>query len=295
MWSLEYELIAILLLVAIIGLFMGRFLCKSGETEERLQKKRIISTLKSTQIDLEKSEEKITEQTSLLTQQKEHISQLEEDIVNLNMRLNSSETQRVALLENLKELEKYKSRFEALSKEFQVQSQIVERLKGEKESKIEEVEGLNTSIKVLQQNKQELEHQTSKLKEELEVALDSNRGQNQQIKELHQLNDNHIKTINEITKQQEELNQKLTQSLAELEQLQTELQAKEKAYEKLNNAYSEYQNGINVDSERLAFLEKEYEELGKNFNTILVERDDLLSRIRAISSVVGAVGIDENS
>ncbi|MCH9741346.1 MAG: hypothetical protein K0U38_11000 [Epsilonproteobacteria bacterium] len=294
MWNLEYELIAILMLAAIIGLLMGRFLCKSGETEERLEKKRVITAFKSTQFDLQKSEDKVTEQASMVTKQKESISQLEEDIVNLNMRLHSSETQRATLLENLKELEKYKSRFEALSKEFQVQSKMVETLKGVKSTKIEEVEGLKTAVKVLQQNKQELEGKESKLKEELDVTLDSSRNQTQKIKELHQLNENSMKAINEMSDQREELSQKLEQSLAELESLHEHLRVKEKAYSELGKQYSEYKNGINIDSERLAFLEKEYEELGQNFNTVLVERDDLLSRIRAISSVVGAVGIDND-
>lgn len=270
MWNLEYELIAILLLTAIIGLIMGRFLCKNGETEERLKKQNIITAFKSAQVDLKYNEDKVTEQSSVITKQNEQISQLEEKISNFDMNLKSSERQRVTLLENLKELEKYKSRFEALTKEFNLQSEMVEKLKNTKGTNIEEIEGLRTSVNVLEKNKQILETKEVKLETQLKTTLDSNKTQAENITELQQLNEKNIKKIHELT-------QDMEKKMLELTKLQS------------------YKNDMSIDIERLSFLETEYESLAENFNKLIEERDDLLSRIRAISSVVGAVGVDNNN
>jgi peptidoglycan hydrolase CwlO-like protein len=47
-------------------------------------------------------------------------------------------------------------------------------------------------------------------------------------------------------------------------------------------------------NERLEFLEKEYPTLVDKLNVSIADREDLMARIRAISSVAGAVGVEES-
>lgn len=295
MWNLEYELIAILMLAAMIGLLMGRFLCKSGETEERLKKEKVIAAFKSAKLDLEASEARSYEQASVVTHQKESIRDFEENNSNLTMRLNTSEVQRQKLLEELKELEKYKSRFEALEQEFGVQSEQMNRLKEQKGTQIEAIEAQKTQINVLNHTIEELENKQKEREGELDTALDMNRKQGQKIKELYQLNENSMAAINDMSDQREALSDQLEAAQGENKRLEALLHEKEEDFTLLEKEFGTYKSSFSMDHERLQFLEKEYEVLGKNFNTVLMERDDLMSRIRAISSVVGAVGIDEEA
>jgi len=238
MWNLELELIAILLIAAIIGLFMGRFLCKSGEADEKAKKMSIITAYKSLEIDFKKSEERLAEQLSLNHTHEDNIATQEQNILNFKTKLASSDKHSANCLEELKILEKYKTRFEALSKEFNIQTEQIETLKGVKSTNTETIDGFETSSRILEQNFASLSDEHAKTSEILE----------------------HVTTLSK--EQQEEIS-------------------------KLKNTKIER-------SERLEFLEKEYPLLVDKLNISIADREDLMARIRAISSVVGAVGVDES-
>jgi chromosome segregation ATPase len=238
MWNLELELIAILLTAAIIGLLMGRFLCKSGEAEEKAKKASIITAYKALEIDFKKSEERLAEQVSLNHEYADNIAEQEQNILNLETKLSSSDKHSSKCLEELKVLEKYKTRFEALSREFNLQVEQIETLKGIKSTNIETIDGFETSSRILEQNFSSLSTEHAKTSEILE----------------------HVSTLSK--EQQEEI-------------------------DKLKNAKIER-------NERLEFLEKEYPTLVEKLNISIADRDDLMARIRAISSVVGAVGVEES-
>ena len=293
MWNLEYELIAILILAAIIGVLMGRFLCKSGETEERLEKEKVITAFKSIKHDLIESQDRFEEQSSIMMHQKERISILEQDNSNFQMQLNSSEAERQKLLEELKELEKYRSRFEALSQEFDFQSQQVESIKSEKAQQLEEIESQKTNINVLEHALSELESKHAKVEAELDQALEVNRKEQQKLKEVYHLNDISMTALNDMTDQREQLSEELKEKREESKRLGDLLHEREEDFALLEKEFAAYKQSFNIDDERLSYLEKEFETLSQNFNTVLTDRDDLLSRIRAISSVVGAVGVNE--
>ena len=238
MWNLELELIAIILIASIIGLFMGRFLCKSGEADEKAKKMSIITLHNGLKLEFKKLEERLAEQVSLNHSYEDKIAEQEQTILNLETKLASSEKHSIKCLEELKVLEKYKARFEALSKEFELQVKQIEALKSIKSTNIETIEGLETSYKILEQNFTSLTDEHAKISEILE----------------------HVRTLNKEQKVE---------------------------IEKLKNAKVER-------NERLEFLEKEYPKLVDKLNISIADREDLMSRIRAISSVVGAVGVEES-
>jgi predicted RNase H-like nuclease (RuvC/YqgF family) len=152
MWNLELELIAIILIAAVIGLIMGRFLCKSGEADEKAKNVSNITAYKALEINFQKSEERLGEQVSVNHVHEDNIAEQEQNILNLKTKLTSSDKHSTKCLEDLKVLEKYKTRFEALTKEFNLQVEQIEVLKGVKSTNIETIDGFETSSRILEQN-----------------------------------------------------------------------------------------------------------------------------------------------
>jgi len=249
MWSLEYELIAILLLAAIIGLLMGRFLCKSGENDERVKKKKVMGAYQSLKEAYSKGEERLVTQVSLNQEQEDSIAELEQMVSNLKTQLNSSDKHGAEHLDQLKVLQKYKTRFEALSNEFKLQESQIERLKEEKRGHIENIEGLETSNGILGQSLESLE-------------------------EMHEVTEENLENLTELNEEQRKKLEELTLS-------------EEALRVQLDNYKME-------KHDRLEFLEKEYAVVAEKLNLVIDEKEDLMSRIRAISSVVGAVGVNES-
>jgi chromosome segregation ATPase len=280
MWNLEYELIAILLLTAIIGLLMGRFLCKSGESEEKRAKDKVSYSLKSAQSDLVSLQVKADNQQETIKLHEQNLSQLEQDKSNLSSRLESSELQSQTLLLELKELEKYRTRYEALSKEFEVQSELMEELRTQKGSGLEEIEQFKVQTNTLKQNIANMEEENSgivayknKQEELLDELVTVNKNQEKTIQELTLLKDENSVRLEEGEKLQTELEQQVKENREEIEKLK-----------EIEEEYSVYKEAFN--EEKLLKLEKRLEVLYE-------EREDLTSRLRAISSVVNAVGVEE--
>ncbi len=280
MWNLEYELIAILLLAAIIGLIMGRFLCKSGESEEKIKKEKITYAFKSAQSDLKEQVVTIEEQQESIKVKEQNISELEQENSNLTTRLNSSEEENQTLLEELKVLEKYKTRFEALTTEFDVQANFMESLKAKKGSALEEIEQFKVQTNTLKQNIVNMEEKSREIvayKEKQEKLLDElgsmNKNQDKAINELTLLRDENSVSIEQGTQREKQLNQLVKEHILEIERL--------KVMEEEYGSYKEL------------FNEAKLLELEESRDRLYTEREDLLSRLRAISSVVGAVGVEE--
>ena len=280
MWNLEYELIAILLLTAIIGLLMGRFLCKSGESEEKRAKDKVSYSLKSAQSDLVSLQVKADNQQETIKLHEQNLSQLEQDKSNLSSRLESSELQSQTLLLELKELEKYRTRYEALSKEFEVQSELMEELRTQKGSGLEEIEQFKVQTNTLKQNIANMEEENSgivayknKQEELLDELVTVNKNQEKTIQELTLLKDENSVRLEEGEKLQTELEQQVKENREEIEKLK-----------EIEEEYAAYKEAFN--EEKLLQVEERLELLYE-------EREDLTSRLRAISSVVNAVGVEE--
>jgi len=280
MWNLEYELIVILLLMAIIGLIMGRFLCKSGESEEKRAKEKVSHSLKSAQSDLVSLEVKSKNQQETIKLHEQNLSQLEQDKSNLSSRLKSSELQSQTLLLELKELEKYRTRFEALTKEFEVQAEVMEKLKAEKGEALEEIEQFKVETNTLKQNIANMEEKNRGIveyKDKQEKLLDElltvNKNQEKSIQELILLRDENGARLEEGAKLHAELEQQVKENIEEIEKLK-----------EIEEEYTLYKK---------AFNEAKLLKLEKRLEILYEEREDLTSRLRAISSVVNAVGVEE--
>ena len=280
MWNLEYELIAILLLTAIIGLIMGRFLCKSGESEEKIKKEKVIYALNSLQSDTKKQLTTIEEQQDIINEKERNISDLEQRVANLSSRLVSSDEQSQTLLEELKGLEKYKIRFEALTKEFDVQENFIKTLKVQKREALEVIEEYKGEVKRLKENIVNLEKNNSE-------TIANKEQQTKRLDALIQTNKKQDKIINELTALKEKAKVSLEHAGKREALMNQQLQENSSIIEKLKDMEAEYYSyKESFNKEKLLNLEEHIEKL-------YVEREDLTSRLRAISSVVNAVGVEE--
>ncbi|MCK4442588.1 MAG: hypothetical protein KAU90_11335, partial [Sulfurovaceae bacterium] len=216
------------LLIAVIGILMGRFLCKNGEHKEIEKRTKIIHAFKTSQNELKINQEKLQEQSIKIRELEDTIDKKEQKISNIKTNLVSSDKQRVKLLEELKVLEKYKIKFESLENEFRIQSTMIEKLKSEK---------------IINQDK-----------------IDR------------------FKILIEKLKTKDRAYQKLKNKL-----------------ESVENKYVEFKIKYNLNNDKLKNLEKENKEIYNLLEDIEDEREDLIERLRAISSVVGAVGINNNT
>ena len=298
MLNLEFELIAILILAAVIGILMGRFLCKSGESEEREKKKKVIHAFKASENELNLSRESIKKQLLILKGQEDKIAEQEQEISNSRTKVNSSDTQRVKLLDELKFLEKYKSRFESLDREFKLQNKILDGLKEEKILNQKEIadfkiltDELNKNIVYFKEKGCELESSVATLEEKIrqernkheEAYEQLEQGSSIKYKEIIEIKNNAYNSLEESkSRDYKEMIDSKTEAYAILQ----------KDLERVESEYEEFKLSYTLDNERLEKLEEDNSKIYHTLETIVLERDDLVARLRAISSVVGAVGID---
>ncbi|NEW59713.1 hypothetical protein GSY74_00310 [Sulfurovum sp. bin170] len=308
MLSLGVELIAILLLTAVVGLLMGRFLCKSGESEEREDKRKVIHAFNTSENELGISREKVKDQSLRMTEIEDTIARREQRISNLETKLLSSDKQRGELLEELKILEKYKPRFESIENEFKIQSTVNERLKSEKIDNQEKIDkfqilttNLNANIYDLKERKKELEKSVDNLQKRIKTDNSNNKKMEQSKDDIYdKLKQDSQRVHKEIIRTKDEDYERLEQNKSKA--YQKMLETKNELYQELRDElesveseYEEFKINYNLDSDRLETLEKENKKIYNTLDTIAHERDDLLARLRAISSVVGAVGVDNSS
>jgi len=238
MWSLESELIIVLLVASFIGLLMGRFLCKNGESEERIEKEKVLYALTDAKNNFLNQEIMLKKLQDHLKEKEEHIAELEQHNNNIITQFNTSDNQRVLLLKELQVLEKYKSRFDALTTEFEVQTELIKNLNQEKRVSLEKMDSSQALIE--------------------------------------RLSEKNIKIIEKSS----ELSRIVEEANLEIERLKKLVVSLEVHKEKFN------------DEKIKKFIEIE-KYLRAELENIEIERDDLVSRLRAISSVVGAVGVEE--
>jgi len=217
MWSLEYELIIVLLIASLIGLLMGRFLCKNGESEERIEKEKALYAFADAKNDLLK-------QKAMLRKLEDSLGEKEEKILELEQQ-NSATPIEVISSENTQE--------DNLVEELQLD--LIEELNQEKRVHLEEID----SSKAL----------------------------------IESLTEKNIKVLEESA----ELERELRDEIERLEELVILLEADKEKFNK----------------ERIKEFRAIELNLREELKRVEVERDDLVHRLKAISSVVGAVGVEE--
>ncbi|MEA2029514.1 MAG: hypothetical protein U9N49_11140 [Campylobacterota bacterium] len=274
MLSLEFEIVIILTLFAIVGFLLGRFLCKSGEIEERQAKEELSKSLELTQLELQKSHTIQQELKDTISNHEQKVSNLEQDIANNNTQMLSLNSQKSQLLDNLRQLEKYEARFKALSNEFNLQANAMDELKKDKSLTIQKLDESNTFNTILKQKLSELQTRSDKIKANNDILSEK------------------LIMLSNADKNAKVLKDKIDQLNTALNTKNSQYDTLHSKYTVLSSEYKNYKDAITQNDDRLVFLENEYQKSSEILEEITAQRDDLLARIRAISSVVDAVGVE---
>ena len=255
MLNLELELLGILILVAVIGLLMGRFLCKNGEYTERAEKEKSINEYKTLHSELESILTRENKQLYIIKELNDKLIEQEDKIDSFNSKQFSLNTQREELLRELHAMEIYKPKFKSLKKEYDIKLKEIDKLKED-----------NIINKKIISN---FEISTNELDRKLEYIKEKN-----------------LKFKDNINRYQ-----------AQLQSKTKELELSKKEIKSVESDYAEFKINYNLNNNKIKMLESDNKKLYHTLENIVFERDNLLSRLRAISSVIGVVGIDngENS
>jgi chromosome segregation ATPase len=157
MSELIIELVLVLILVALVSWFIGRFLCRSGEYDERQAKERIVKEHIAFKAETEKRQHKLQKYVEGLEQSLEKITPLEQQKEAAESRVKNLTEERGKLLPYVQNLDTCEKRFNTLTEDFSLQTQ---RLQQEKAQVIEQAD----EIIILQKHKLALDEMTVTLK-----------------------------------------------------------------------------------------------------------------------------------
>ncbi len=288
MLNLLTELSLVLATAAFIGWLMGRYLCKSGEYEQRsnnksLQKK---NTFLQSQLDQrEKEYQLMLQKTQEITT---HNTQLEQQLVAATEKIESLTAEREEHLLRLQESAQYRSRLKTLMEDYEIEKQ--QRLK-QKQKVINLTEQIDEWAN--QQNSlQKKLDATKKHCQQKERELDNTtRAYEEQAEELAHLATS-AKQLQETLKRNKQLETELAQIQEEYATLQSRLQQTGNDYSKLQKRCATLSQDSLGFAKKMEALNQEKSRLNRLIETMTIEKNDYLGRLRAISSVVDVVGTE---
>jgi septal ring factor EnvC (AmiA/AmiB activator) len=146
MGDLIIELALALLAATLIGWLMGRFLCKSGEYDERVARRRLETELANLTKDLEVSRETADGLRRQLGEQAQGAASAEQVSATLRLRLASMEAQVEQLLGEARELEVCNARRQALEAELEEQQALVLELRSACDAQAQQIRALNDTL-----------------------------------------------------------------------------------------------------------------------------------------------------
>ncbi|HHH49831.1 MAG TPA: DUF1049 domain-containing protein [Saprospiraceae bacterium] len=250
MWNLEYELTLILIVAAIIGWFMGRFVCKSNEHQERSNNKALNKENQRLEALIAEKDTEIHAISNKVMSKNDQIKELEHENNTANTLLETLKHEHESNLSQLQKLKPFQAQFEQLSQDYDVQSQQI------------------------------IQHKTTlqKLQEELNKT---------QVKLA-----DYTKKAAELEQQNALLNKKIDTLNHQLNNSQDEYGSQKDKFIELVERYNELKKEAESNQEKVEKAAQDKQILKQKISQITEENGDLISRLRAISSVVGAVGTE---
>lgn len=285
MSDLVLELLLILLLATAIGWFLGRYLCKSGEYEERAQKEQRNKQLITLQNDLRHREQALEDARHQLNHHSNMTAELTQDKAGLNAQLESLHQERDNLLVTLQELEICHTRLKVLTEEFNLQHQQTLQRQAERDDLAGQLgtvqETLKHTSEQLAQTRQQNQAQQAELNKfklehshqaQMLTVVEKDRAELQQIRLQHEAAKLHINGL--------EYEKKLEQGrFATLQQ----------EHDQLKQQCQSLRQDTLAFNDRLNVAMKERDNLGHEAERLRIEKQDYIGRLRAISNVVEAI------
>ncbi len=303
------EMMFLLLATAIISGLLGRFLCKSNDRGLFAEKKQCLSELTSIQKQRDDWEVRANQWQKKFEEANEKLATHEYDKNSLQSQLESTEQERQSLLQEVKKVDLYKAKWDSTSEELAcLQAQLQNALK--------KLDMAQQKIAQLNESNSTLEEKLEKLKQHLINQVEKNqafkehchhlRANNQELKVIEkdylqlkqnfdELSGDHhqLKVDNEdLLLDREKLERLQTQyeNLAEESKDLSELRQKTSSLTKERNKLRSKAQQL---QHQLASISEAHDEQVEMVHRLISQRDDFLSRLHAVSSVVGAMGVSE--
>ncbi len=297
MSNLLVELLLVFVLSAVIGWFMGRYFCKSGEYEERDLKVKSLKQNKLLDTNLEQMDKDYSQSKVELKEQHNQISTLQQSHSGLESQINTLNKERDEMRVELQQLEQYKSKFESLTDDSMLQKKQLLKVKEKNINHSDQIETLlgvrNTLEKQLDTNKnacQSLEKKLLEAENIQQARLEQIQFHDSKAKEyqsaIEALEAQYRASVQENTEQESHIKTISAEKISirgELEKSTKENHALEEKCLTLKDESLDFGSKLTRLLEEKAALAKQVEQLN-------IENNDYLGRLRAVSSVVDVVG-----
>lgn len=286
--DLALELSLITLLVALIGWFVGRFICKSGEQQLRAEKRQLEQQLNTQETELKHRDQLLTTAQEQLNQLHVQVDELEQQRDSVDSRIDALRQERKELLEKQQQLEVDQARLVTVSSELEVHKKQLHHVQTERTNLARELDDLQTQL-----------HSVTK---KLKTKEAQNREQQEELEGLRQENDKQQVSIQTLEQEQhvlKELKISHEEALSRIRMQDEEKQNLFARYTDIKNEYHQIRKQCETmthDSlqfnERFSSLIKEKELLNQEIEHLNIEKHDYIGRLRAISNVIDVVGTE---
>ncbi|HHL18608.1 MAG TPA: hypothetical protein ENJ33_02615 [Thiothrix sp.] len=255
MFHLITELAIVLVIAAFIGWLTGRYVCKSGEHEERKKNKQLFTHNQLLEKDAE---------------------QYAKDLQALRETIKASEKQRAILTQ-----QKSAQATEILTLEAQQKEMLLERQ--QLEQCLSKQESLSEDLALLRQQQRQFKERDLQQSEEIETLLKTCRTQEKERQHQQQ-------RAQDIQQENQKLNLRVTLLNNEKNELEKRLQQSYKDNQTLHDKSNVLHEDTISFNQKMDELRQKIEQLKQRNEAMSIENNDYLGRLRAISSVVDVVG-----
>lgn len=279
MLHLIHEMIFLLLTTALVSALLGRFWCTSNERDIAAEKNACLSELKNLQKQRDKWEVSANKWQQKFAEMDEKLSFKEQEKNNLCMQLAAAEKESEQLLVKLKKADICKSKLSAAQEELNA-------CQAEYQISLKRLQDAKKQLGLVTESHHNAQEQLEKTKQHLLEAVNKNKAFRKHYDALQ--------ANNQQLQQKEADYYALKETIAELSQENQQLrQNKSSLQSKLASFKQLYQENQDLHSE-LDALTAAHDELETTIKDLIRQRNDCLSRLHAVSSVVGAVNAESD-
>lgn len=291
MSDIAIELIIILLLATTIGWFLGRFLTKNKEVEERSINRQLHKQIETITAELDNSHQQLKLAQVKTIDTGKQTAELAQQVNNLEVRQKSLQTERKSLLTKLQDLEVSHSRLELISEEYNTQTKSLIALKtkhAEQEIELDKRQAevnrrqqqLANSIEESQQQLKQLGEARREISQQADYIFELEKDK-QALKLLRLDHDEAMSRMNILEEDKASLHQRYSELRSEHQELRLQCDTLRSDSLKFNDRFSD--------------LMDEKETLIQTVERLNIEKNDYLGRLRAISGVIDVIGTEKLS
>jgi len=267
---------------------MGRYLCKSGEYEQRNQNQQLVKTMGLIETQLKQRDEEYESSLTKINVFETQTAEQQQQISALKGQLSVLDDERSEHLKRLQESSQCETRLATVIQDFELEKQLHRKEKGVS------IELKNQLDEVNNQNKQQdkiiirVEKDLKSTSFELSNTIKAYEDQAEELAQIQVVIERHQAALKENKELQSTI--KLIQS--ENDTIKSRLKQSTDEFSQLQQKCSELSEDSLGFADKLTSLNSDKHELNRIIESMTIEKNDYLGRLRAISSVVDVVGTE---